>query len=269
MRQAARTGMAAITSIDAHRCVEHWGALTALRGILFVALSAGVLWPPSMLGVEPRIDWFDPSALPTPIAANLTKFRALACGPVDSGALPVPIDAKARLVFISCHGGPHPCADRFAAHVVDGDTERLGCPADVGVAQLATAHVIYAMSPEKLAKQLMDGLTDILGADGVRHIPAEDGGTIVVELQKQHDSGTPWSPKRLHVAISPTRQAFAAAGYGAQARYSLSYRPPNERSPSLRCTRTLSVFTPRSVFSDLRTEPFGSNAGVGTDGCYP
>ena len=133
-----------------------------------------------------------------------------------------------RLVFVSCHGGPYACPS---------DTEGLGkyerqfsCPVEPGAQQIATMHLVSRRSFARL--QMFYRRT--LGAAFIE-LPAEQGAQATFVESMAAGGGFPWSPKRLHLAISETQEPFLGTGYASQIRITLSVNPPSEPRPDYRC----------------------------------
>ena len=193
---------------------------TTFAAMLLITTSAGA-------AAVDAIPWVDLERVPDPVRAELLRQRALACGPVGGAGLPLP--QRVRLVFVSCVGGPYCAVDDRAL----GDHEgQLTCPPDPGPRRIATMHLVSAAP----LPELVDFYRQTLGEDYVE-LAARDGTRVTFVEPASADAARPWSPKRLHLALSPTRGPFAGAGYPSQIRITLSVHPPDEPRPAVRCRR--------------------------------
>ena len=215
---------------DHHRPNPKVSVRIVRRGAIF-ALMLAVL----PAGAGPGIPWFDLELLPDPVRAPLIRYQRFACGAVGTADLPLPDDV--RLVFVSCHGGPYACpADNDGL----GEYERqFTCPAEPTARQIATMHLVSRHSLSRL--QMFYRLT--LGSAFIE-LPANNGAqaTFVESIKDGGDFS--WSPKRLHLAISATREPFRGTGFASQIRITLSINPPSEPRPDFGCRE----FYPRSPY---------------------
>jgi catechol 2,3-dioxygenase-like lactoylglutathione lyase family enzyme len=186
-----------------------------------------------LLGPQPgaaarTIPWFDLELLPTPVRASLIRHRKLACGAVGADDLPLPDGV--RLVFVSCHGGPYACST--AATGLDAHEQQLACPPGPTSRQIATMHVVSRRTREDLQAFYRDAL----GERFVELTATVDGDSQTTFVESAAaGGGLPWSPKRLHLTVTTTREPFRGAGYPSQARITLSVSPPSEPRPVVRC----------------------------------
>lgn len=177
-------------------------------------------------GAVSGIPWFDLELLPDPVRGELVRFRRLACGAVSGDGLPLPGDV--RLVFISCHGGPYCPADTDGLDIYE---RQLDCPPDPTPLQVATMHLVSRSPMLRLAAFYGEAL-----GPGFVRLAAAGAPITFVESAKE-DTRHPWSPKRLHLSMSETREPFLAAGYPSQIRITLSVNPPSEPRPMAQCRR--------------------------------
>jgi len=189
----------------------------ALSALILIAANAAA---------ETGIPWFDLQRLPDPVRSDLVRHRALACGAVGPAELPLP--EGVQLVFVSCHGGPY-CAS--ATDGLGAYERQFTCPPDPTSRQIATMHLVSRLPLARLSAFYREALgPEFLG------LGATDGGTPITFVESAAVQVTkPWSPKRLHLALSATREPFAGEGYPSQIRVTLSISPPTEPRPVVRC----------------------------------